>query len=357
MSKIDDISIPFFFFEKLNKFMFKINDLIRFRYTGVQALIIGENDSGIYDVILLPEQEEAIAFEEDIVHEKAFNGIEPSPFDKKALPSTEAIFYADHYSPKKDKIQKQEISSYEKGSAKDKGLQLVLHEYKVDEFTMILSNDLPSSIGFQFSYLEGSNIIFTLKKIIPAQEFIILGSFEKSNLNHRLSYQIEFPSLNMKLEGQFKIQKIMSSKSFIPLLNFEATVYNLLDRLPLVVKKRTTDKRSGLNKALNLNAAHNSIESFANFPNEIDLHFEKLNFNEDQIKAYGKLKLQLNALENYISKAYQLGLNEAYVIHGIGQGILRKEVFKLLKKSPYIQSFNNDYFSRYGHGATKIFFK
>ena len=125
----------------------------------------------------------------------------------------------------------------------------------------------------------------------------------------------------------------------------------------MCIRDRTNDKKSGLKKALKLNTAKNSIESFANFPNEIDLHFDKLNFTEYQIKAYGKLNLQLSALEDYISKAYQLGLNEAYVIHGIGQGILKKEVFKLLKKSPYIDSFKNDYFSKYGHGATKIFFK
>ena len=45
------------------------------------------------------------------------------------------------------------------------------------------------------------------------------------------------------------------------------------------------------------------------------------------------------------------------VIHGVGKGVLRDEIHSLLKTRKEVKNFVNQYDSRFGYGATEIFFQ
>lgn len=64
----------------------------------------------------------------------------------------------------------------------------------------------------------------------------------------------------------------------------------------------------------------------------LDLH------GEDRIGA--KIKV-----ETFLNDNYKLGNDEIAIIHGVGKGILKKEVFNMLKKDKRIEEFGLDYFN------------
>lgn len=64
----------------------------------------------------------------------------------------------------------------------------------------------------------------------------------------------------------------------------------------------------------------------------IDLH------GEDRIGARILVR-------DFLNDNYKLGNYEIAIIHGIGSGILKKEVHTLLKKDKRIEEFGTDYFN------------
>ena len=45
-------------------------------------------------------------------------------------------------------------------------------------------------------------------------------------------------------------------------------------------------------------------------------------------------------VEEFINDSVKLKYKKVLIIHGIGEGILRDEVFKILKKNKYVESYN-----------------
>ena len=79
---------------------------------------------------------------------------------------------------------------------------------------------------------------------------------------------------------------------------------------------------------------------------ELDLHFEKLYPTRSNLSSGEKLKLQIEELNYFIRGARSKGIRSAYLIVGKGEGVLRKEVIKVLstKKISYSEIVNPPYF-------------
>ncbi len=65
---------------------------------------------------------------------------------------------------------------------------------------------------------------------------------------------------------------------------------------------------------------------------ELDLHFEKLYPTKSSIQPNQKLKLQKEALYDFLVDAKRTGIVSAYIIVGKGEGVLRQAVNKILKE-------------------------
>ena len=59
-------------------------------------------------------------------------------------------------------------------------------------------------------------------------------------------------------------------------------------------------------------------------------------------------------LEEHLDEAYSLGLKEVTIVHGKGEGALRKATRELLKKTPFIQDWKYEHADRGGEGVTHI---
>ena len=65
---------------------------------------------------------------------------------------------------------------------------------------------------------------------------------------------------------------------------------------------------------------------------ELDLH------GEDRIGARIKVK-------SFLNENYKLGNREIAIVHGIGKGILKKEVLSILRSDNRVEEYNIDMFN------------
>ena len=89
----------------------------------------------------------------------------------------------------------------------------------------------------------------------------------------------------------------------------------------------------------------------------IDLHIEKLTEDWKHLSNYEIVSLQLKTFEKYYDLAHAHHQASLIVIHGIGEGRLRDEIHDILRLKKEVKSFVNQYDSRFGYGATEIFFQ
>ncbi|MEZ4829930.1 MAG: Smr/MutS family protein [Bacteroidia bacterium] len=90
---------------------------------------------------------------------------------------------------------------------------------------------------------------------------------------------------------------------------------------------------------------------------ELDLHIEALVKNPFEFAPSEILQFQLRHLEKALSDALTENYASLIIIHGVGEGKLRKAVKELLSQTPHIKSFESADPGRYGNGATKVIFK
>jgi hypothetical protein len=89
----------------------------------------------------------------------------------------------------------------------------------------------------------------------------------------------------------------------------------------------------------------------------VDLHIEKITDDYKRLSNFEIVTLQLKEFEKWYELAVAHHLPSLIVIHGVGKGKLKEEIHEILKTKPYVKSFVNQYDSRFGYGATEIFFK
>ena len=69
----------------------------------------------------------------------------------------------------------------------------------------------------------------------------------------------------------------------------------------------------------------------------------------------------MSQLGSFMTSGKQKALEENYasmvVIHGVGIGVLKKEVHKILQKTPFVKTVEQADPGRYGNGATRVVFE
>ena len=88
---------------------------------------------------------------------------------------------------------------------------------------------------------------------------------------------------------------------------------------------------------------------------EIDIHIENLIENYYNLSNYQIVNYQLDRCEEILHKAIQSKIHKLVIIHGKGQGVLRKEVHHLLYS--FRLDFKDSDYLKYSGGATDVFFR
>ena len=85
---------------------------------------------------------------------------------------------------------------------------------------------------------------------------------------------------------------------------------------------------------------------------EVDLHIHQLVASEKGMSNFDMLSIQLKTAKTKLEFAIKKKNQKIGFIHGIGEGVLRKELHLLLKKYPV--EFHEGSYQKYGQGATEV---
>ena len=195
-------------------------------------------------------------------------------------------------------------------------------------------------------------------------ELEVLGQDELNELPE-FSFQIIYfidndKQLNQAIEKVFKIspvkfykEKSFPENSFIPrnALMFQITQHVLvteMDKLThddfkkVVEAKERTEPKVPVNKIV--------IPEIA----EVDLHINELIDNPAGLSNKEILEIQKEKVENEMRWAIRNKVKRIVFIHGVGQGILKQEVARLLRSKFPKYAFQDASFKEYGFGATMV---
>jgi hypothetical protein len=86
---------------------------------------------------------------------------------------------------------------------------------------------------------------------------------------------------------------------------------------------------------------------------EVDLHINKLVKSTRNLDNYDILNIQLDTAKNKVEFAISKRISKIVFIHGVGEGVLKSELQRLLNKYP-IKYYDASY-KKYGLGATEVY--
>ena len=89
-------------------------------------------------------------------------------------------------------------------------------------------------------------------------------------------------------------------------------------------------------------------------PAQVDLHIEELTDQYDTLNNSEMLSLQLQTFEEKLDQAIATGMDEITFVHGVGSGVLRREIQKRLSKTKNIVHFQDAMREKFGYGATLV---
>lgn len=86
---------------------------------------------------------------------------------------------------------------------------------------------------------------------------------------------------------------------------------------------------------------------------EVDLHINKLVKSTKKMDSFDILNLQLDFAKRKLEFAISKRISKIVFIHGVGQGVLKSELERLLLKYP-VKYYEASY-KKYGLGATEVY--
>ena len=87
---------------------------------------------------------------------------------------------------------------------------------------------------------------------------------------------------------------------------------------------------------------------------EVDLHIGQLVPSTKGLTNFDMLNLQLETAQRQLEFAIRKRIQKIVFIHGVGEGVLKEELYYLFKRYDNIKFYDADY-QQYGLGATEVY--
>lgn len=230
------------------------------------------------------------------------------------------------------------------------------------EIHLINTSRLSFLLSIQLHF--GERLIKSNKgKIAPASIFHF-GRLKFDELNDKPVFTVEcWPdpviegkNNHLKVPVKPKVPAFFNKQDQIPLLDTSGPLYLLFDNIPDRKQKEPLLNIDEVQPWKKRDIGDHSLMKKAGFPKDIDLHIEKLVSNPGKIPKNEILTTQIKHCIRFLDDALKHNVDRVYIIHGKGDGVLRKRIEKLLDGFPGVTSYNNNYHPNYGHGATEVNF-
>lgn len=234
-------------------------------------------------------------------------------------------------------------------------------EEVADLVKIYLLNELPLSIKFSYDVRFSQKSEFRHEGVLHGFGNVYLHSISYVSMNEqpRFHWQLADTS-NQDMEKAEGVLRIRPSRLFEHIndiqVNGGATFsYSLINDFELH-KKEIVESRFDTPSKLP-QQRHITTKTIEPPKYEIDLHIEQLVDNTRGMNNGDIVTLQLNTLRHYLQLAIVHRQERMVVIHGLGKGKLKEEVHAILRQTPEVGRFKNEWSAKYGFGATEIQFR
>jgi DNA mismatch repair protein MutS2 len=146
----------------------------------------------------------------------------------------------------------------------------------------------------------------------------------------------------VKIAGQDRVGKVLMLKGAEATVDFNGIRFTLKIQQLELTSKPAREKKS----------FRESRTAYAEGLQEKTAHFKLT------LDVRGKpVEEALQQVQKYLDDAYLLRIHEVSILHGKGEGILRKVIRELLSKTEEVESFSDEHIERGGSGITKVVMK
>lgn len=149
-------------------------------------------------------------------------------------------------------------------------------------------------------------------------------------------------------------QHNLATPVFVAALKGAAFLFQLDQTIaPKIDAKRLQERLMGHNEAPKPN--NDLVKNIEKPALIIDLHADALGINNLPVNEI--LPKQLSIFQKKLDEAIVHKAEKITFIHGVGNGILRNALQKVLSKHPHIQTFKDSQKERFGYGALDVYIK
>ena len=232
-------------------------------------------------------------------------------------------------------------------------------EERVERCKIFFVNHTQYTIELKYDVRTTEGLLFAYQGVLQAFSDIYLHYIDWDTMQDipRFEWRIKEVHSDQYAAHQ-DVLKIRSAKLFEQInqlmqQNLPTFQYTLLQELALKTKEKESFSFPSI-----VPKTATKVRSVQDIPKyEIDLHIEQLVEQVKGLTNADMLHLQLTELERYLRIAVNNKQDKMVIIHGIGKGILRTEVQRILKEHPFVARQESGWQAGYGFGATIAYFK
>lgn len=266
----------------------------------------------------------------------------------------------------------------------DNGIHLALQPYyhpdlTIDYFLIHLINDCGKAIQFTYEMWIKNYRYFDFSKTCASNETLILNDLKYDQLNDSPEFKFTCTYHNKESGQKVKHEKTVRPRAKMlrkdPVYSgkVDGNIYKweLVNQLLPNSKKKTDKAKLEGNAAKKIEdkllkeewaplvaaEKEKNKRTINDTIRVIDLHIEKLLKDYKHLPKKEMLRRQIDHFSKNLEEAIEKEEANMVVIHGVGKGRLKNEIFKVLREYYEVRTFRNDYNPLYGYGATEIFFE
>ena len=235
------------------------------------------------------------------------------------------------------------------------------------DIDFFLVNDSNYTVLYQFAHFKEDNYQSVMHGSLQPNSKEELETIGQTDLAELPEYYFQLMYFRDKekerhpaISKKIKVNpvKFYKEKSFQPNPFFKknALVYQITENiLDIEIDKLTDDDFKKVVKAKE-KPVQEPIFQKPRQPEivEVDLHIHELIDNSAGLSNKEILEIQMEKVEREMQSAIQSRAQRIVFIHGVGQGVLKQEVAKLLKAKFTRYAFQDASFKEYGYGATMV---
>ena len=252
------------------------------------------------------------------------------------------------------------------------GFHLSFMPVEIDDvhfFEMILVNDTNDDIRFEIKLSLQNELYMHLRNRLQRRYIYRLGDLAMDELNENPTIEITIehashPLFQVNKQFKLKPKSFFCDLSSTPILKETAYNYhfgilqNISEKInaPIHINAPLAQQ---VERRIKENYKKPTPEKHRHYYIEdtIDLHIENLIDNHNGMTNAEIINIQLRHFRKALEDAMVHKLAKFTVVHGIGKGKLKAEIWEILRQYGGIRSFQNEYHHKFGFGATEIYFR